>query len=98
MSENSRKLDMKTNIAYPAGIIFSSMCIHLSSSYMLIFYQAVMGLSNTNAGLILTIGRISGGFSTLVVGFLADIDKHSWIYDHYGKRKVISIVNMVHYT
>ena len=92
MSENAGKLDMKTNIGYAGGEMFNCMCQQLINSYMLIFYQAVMRLSNTNAGLILTICRISGGLSTLVVGFLSDVDKHFWIYHHYGKRKVISII------
>ena len=75
--------------------MFNGMCIHVVSSYMLIFYQAVMRLSTTNAGLIVTISRISGGLSTLVVGFLSDVDKRFWIYDHFGKRKVISILIIV---
>ena len=91
MSENSRKLDMTTNIGYAGGEMFNCMCQQLINSYMLIFYQAVMRLSNTNAGLILTICRISGGLSTLVVAFLSDVDKQFWIYHHYGKRKVITI-------
>ena len=93
MSDNPRKLDIKTNIAYAAGAVFNGMCIHVINSYMLIFYQAVMRLSTTNAGLIVTISRISGGLSTLVVGFLSDIDKRFWIYDHFGKRKVIMNTN-----
>ena len=88
MSEDSEKLGMKTKIGYGAGAVFNVMCLHAINSYMLIFYHAVVHLSNKNVGLIVLIGRISGGFSTLLVGFFCDFDKHCWIYDRYGKRKV----------
>ena len=97
MAEKEGKLDVKTYIGYAAGVPLGSMGQHMINSYILIFYQAVMRLSNTNAGIILTIGRISGGLSTLLVGFLSDVDKQFWMYQHYGKRKVIPIMIIAHF-
>ena len=90
MSRDSPELNLKTKIGYGAGGVMNVMFLTMINSYMLLFYHAVVHLSNTNAGLITLIGRITGGLSSILVGLLSGLDKDCWIYRNYGKRKVLT--------
>ena len=77
-------------LGYGTGHILNDMCASMWFTYMLLFFHNVIQLSNTNAGLIVLIGQIADGISTVLVGVLSDIDYNIWIYIKYGKRKVIT--------
>ena len=90
MSRDSPELNTKTKIGYGAGGVMNVMFLTMINSYMLLFYHAVVHLSNTNAGFITLIGRITGGLSSILVGLLSGLDKDCRLYRNYGKRKVLS--------
>ena len=79
-------------LGYGTGHILNDMCASMWFTYMLLFFHNVIQLSNTNAGLIVLIGQIADGISTVLVGVLSDIDYDIWIYIKYGKRKVTSTI------
>ena len=84
---------MVTKLGYGTGHVLNDMCGSMWFTYMLLFFHNVIGLSNTNAGLIVLLGHIADGISTVLVGILSDQDHNIWIYIHYGKRKVGIIWN-----
>ena len=89
MEEKGEKLSIKTKLGYGVGSVFNVMCATMVNTYMLKFYEGVIKLNGKNAGLIMLAGKITGGFSTLLVGMLSDWDKNCWIYEKCGRRKVL---------
>ena len=90
MSGTKRSVSMVTKLGYGTGHILNDMCASMWFTYMLLFFHNVIRLSNTNAGLIVLIGQIADGISTVLVGVFSDQDHDIWIYINYGKRKVKS--------
>ena len=90
MSATKRSVSMVTKLGYGTGHILNDMCASMWFTYMLLFFHNVIRLSNTNAGLIVLIGQIADGISTVLVGVFSDQDHDIWIYIKYGKRKVKS--------
>ena len=84
-------VSLVTKLGYGTGHILNDMCAYLWFTYMLLFFHSVIQLSNTNAGLIVLIGQIADGISTILVGILSDQERNIWIYMSYGKRKVMLI-------
>ena len=89
MDKESDNLSIKTKFGYGLGRVFNVMFIAMINTYMLKFYISVVQLNGTNAGLIMIVGKITGGLSTVVVGMLADREKDCWIYEKIGRRKVL---------
>ena len=89
MDEGGEKISIKTQIAYGLGAVFAMMCSTMVNTYMLEFYHIVIKLNSTNAGLIMLVGRVASGVSTLKVGFLIDWGKDCWLYKRFGQRKVL---------
>ena len=82
-------LDLKTKLGYGAGGVLNVMAVTMINSYLLMFYHGVINLSNRNAGIIMLVGKISGGISNILIGVISDITiENCWLYNHFGKRKV----------
>ena len=79
---------MTKRLGYGTGHILNDMCASMWFTYMLLFFTNVIQVSPTNAGLIVLIGQIADGISTVLVGVLSDREYDIWIYIKYGKRKV----------
>ena len=85
----TNKLDLKTKLGYGAGGVLNVMAVTMINSYLLIYYHGVLHLSNQNAGIIMLVGKISGGVSTILIGIVSDLSmKNCWLYSRFGKRKV----------
>ena len=80
--------NMFKRLAYGTGHILNDMCASMWFTYMLLFFHNVIQLGNSAAGLIVFIGQIADGISTVFVGVLSDREYDIWIYRKYGKRKV----------
>ena len=91
MTVNEEKLNIKTKWGYGIGSVLNVMYVAMINTYMLMFYHGVIHLSNTHAGIVMTVGKITGGISTVVVGILSDLNVDCWIYKNYGRRKVFSV-------
>ena len=85
----TNKLDLKTKLGYGAGGVLNVMAVTMINSYLLIYYHGVLHLSNQNAGIIMLVGKISGGVFTILIGIVSDLSmKNCWLYSRFGKRKV----------
>jgi len=78
---------MFKRLGYGTGHILNDMCASMWFTYMLLFFHNVIQLGNNSAGLIVFIGQIADGISTVFVGVLSDREYDIWIYRKYGKRK-----------
>ncbi|MBN3927475.1 MFS transporter [Nostoc sp. NMS4] len=68
----SKKLDLKTKLAYGAGDLGPAITANISVFYLLIFFTSVAGIPAGLAGTILMIGKIWDGVNDPLVGFLTD--------------------------
>ena len=84
-------LNMMTMLGYGTGHVLNDMVNAMWFTYTLIFFHSVIRLSNSNAGLVLLVGQITDGLSSLSIGLLMDQDQNLRIYSCYGKRKVLLI-------
>ena len=84
-------MKLATRLGYGTGHILNDMCVSMWFSYLLLFFHNVIHLSNFNAGMLVLVGQIADGISTVLVGVLSDQDYNIWIYAHYAKRKVVIV-------
>ena len=89
-ADSANHLNVKTKIGYSVGHILNDMAISLQTSYMMIFYQSVLSIEKSNAGIIYLIGQIADAFTSITVGFLSDLDINFWPFNNYWRRKVNS--------
>ena len=82
------KVTTRTKLGYGTGHILNDMCASMWFTYLLLSLHGVIQLDNFNAGLIVLVGQIADGVSTVLVGVLSDKDIHFGLCTHYGKRKV----------
>ena len=79
---------MKTIIGYGAGHICNDIVNSVVNSYLMPFYQNVIGLQTNSVGMISLIGSLVGGISSPIIGYSSDLDADNWICNQYGRRKV----------
>ena len=89
-ADSANHLNVKTKIGYSVGHILNDMAISLQTSYMMIFYQSVLNIEKSNAGITYLIGQIADAFTSVTVGFLSDLNINLWPFNNYGRRKVSS--------
>ncbi|XP_057293344.1 major facilitator superfamily domain-containing protein 12-like isoform X2 [Hydractinia symbiolongicarpus] len=77
-------LRLKQKIFYGVGHVLNDLCANCWFSYMLVYMSKVAGLTESTAGLLMLIGQIADGLSTLIVGYGCDRTRIRW----YGKRKL----------
>ena len=71
-------------LCYGVGHVLNDLCASMWFSHLLVFYQKVVQVSATEAGLMLLIGQIVDGLATPIVGIESDrTNKFT-----YGGRKV----------
>ena len=92
--ESNVKLGIVTRLGYGTGHVLNDMTVTMWFSYFLLFFHNVIQSSDTNAGLIIMIGQVVDGISSILVGIFSDKDYDNWIYLHYGKRKVMHFISV----
>lgn len=85
VDERIFKWSSKTLWGYGVGHVQSDLVATLWFSYLLVFLEKVVGLNGVNAGLLLTIGQLTDGIATPLVGI--GLDKLGLCKAHYGQRK-----------
>ena len=83
-------LGIKLTVGYATGHVCMDIISCIIGSYMMVFYQNVVGLNSTNVGLISFVAALVGGFSSPIIGFLSDIAPNNWMCNQFGRRKVSS--------
>ena len=86
--DSTNPLNVKTKIGYAAGHILNDIAVVLTSTYMMLFLQTVLGIEKTNVGIIILIGQIVDGLTSPIIGFLSDLNNDLWLCNKYGRRKV----------
>ncbi len=74
----STKLSGKEKVSYGLGAVGKDMVYMLSASYILYYYQDIMGVSAWAMGIILFIARIFDAFNDPVMGVLVAKTKTKW--------------------
>jgi len=79
------KWTSKTLWGYGVGHVQSDLVATMWFAYLLVFLEQVVGLAKVNAGVLLTIGQLTDGIATPLVGI--GLDKLGLCGSHYGPRK-----------
>jgi len=64
-------------------------------SYLLLFFHRVLGFSNHLAGIVMVVGQVADGLSTVFVGYFQDKGKDCWLCRVYPKRKAWHLVGTI---
>ena len=92
MGSDKAKVKPLAKYGYGTGHVLNDMCASMWFTYMLLFFHNVIKLDNFYSGLIVLVGQIADGLSTVLVGVLSDKDSKLWLCVHYGKRKVFGLI------
>ena len=76
--EEKRKLSGKEKFAYGIGAVGKDMVYMLSASYILYYYQDIMGISAWIMGIILLVARVFDAFNDPIMGILVAKTKTKW--------------------
>ena len=81
---NEELMSAFERLCYGVGHVLNDLCASMWFSHLLVFYQKVVQVSTTEAGLMLLIGQIVDGIATPIIGIESDrVNKYK-----YGRRKV----------
>ena len=78
MEQTKKKLSGKEKFAYGIGAVGKDMVYMLSASYILYYYQDIMGVSAWVMGIILLIARVFDAFNDPLMGVLVAKTKTKW--------------------
>ena len=82
----------------------TSMCTYLKICLLLkmkgmykfsTFLFQVLEFDNLNAGLLVLIGQIADGFSTVFVGVFSDKGDDLWLCNRFGQRKAWHLIGVI---
>lgn len=76
--ETKKKLTGKEKAAYGIGAVGKDMVYMLSASYILYYYQDIMGVSGAAMGIILLVARIFDAFNDPIMGIVVAKTKTRW--------------------
>ena len=72
------KLTLKEKISYGLGAVGKDMVYMLSASYILYYYQDVLGVSAIAMGVILLAARVFDAFNDPIMGIIVAKTKTKW--------------------
>ena len=72
------RLTMKEKVAYGLGAVGKDMVYMLSASYVLYYYQDILGVSAIAMGIILMIARVFDAFNDPIMGVIVAKTKTKW--------------------
>ncbi|KAM4629202.1 major facilitator superfamily domain-containing protein 12 [Polymixia lowei] len=87
-----RSLPVFRRICFAVGHFLNDLCASLWFTYLLIYYQSVLGFHRTYAGVLLFIGQIADGVCTPIIGYESDRTPG---FLGYGKRKTWHLLGTV---
>jgi len=76
--EEKKKLSGKEKVAYGLGAVGKDMVYMLSASYILYYYQDILGVSAVAMGVILLIARVFDAFNDPIMGVIVAKTKTKW--------------------
>ena len=87
-TDDTSTVNYLIKFGYGTGHIMNDIGISLALSYMLIYLMDVVELDPIEAGIILSVGQVVDGISTVVAGILMDIRTPFGLCSIYGTKKV----------
>lgn len=94
MDQPPAKLSRLQRLCYSVGHVQNDVCASMWFTYLLVFFQAVLGWPPHVAGIIMLIGQVADGLSTPFVGYQADLKDNFWLC-RYGRRKTWHLIGTV---
>ena len=85
--EKKAKNSVYSWLACGLGGTFNAIWRHVSSSFGLVFYMSVIGLTNSQAGLVRAVGQITCVMSTAIFGYLCDKVDVPYLSNRLGRKK-----------
>jgi len=92
MADNIERVPLWTKIGFGFGHVMNDMCASMWFTYLLLFFHKVLDFNNLGAGVILMIGQLADGLSTVFVGYFSDTNDDLWLCNKVGKRKAWHLI------
>ncbi|CAF4829140.1 unnamed protein product, partial [Rotaria sp. Silwood1] len=86
-------LSKRSKFAYSVGHVLNDITASMWFSYILLFYNHVVTLTNVSAGYFFLIGQIADAISTIFVSLASDRTRTDLF--HYGKRKTWHLIGVI---
>lgn len=94
MDPQPPRLSQVRRFGYAVGHVQNDVCASMWFTYLLIFFQNVLGWPPHVAGIIMLIGQIADALATPFVGLQADRKDKFWLC-RYGRRKTWHLVGTI---
>ncbi|CAL4144198.1 unnamed protein product, partial [Meganyctiphanes norvegica] len=88
-------LSVTTLFGYGFGHVLNDLCSAMWFTYLLVFFHHVLQFNSQLAGIVLLIGQIADGLSTIFVGSQADRTDDTKFCMKYGRRKTWHLVGCI---
>jgi len=82
-------------LGYGTGHVLNDMLASFWFTYLLLFFHRVLGFSNSLAGVVMVVGQIADGLSTVFVGYFQDKGRDCWLCRVYPKRKAWHLLGTI---
>jgi len=89
------QLGFKNKFGFALGHVLNDVCACMGITYGLVFFHKVLQFDNLNSGLLVLIGQIADGFSTVFVGIYSDQGDDLWLCNRLGQRKAWHLIGVV---
>jgi len=89
------KISNCVKLGYGTGHVLNDMSGSMWFAYLLLFFNRVLGFSNSVGGIMMVVGHVSDGIFTLFVGYYQDWGKDCWLCQRYHKRKGWHLIGTV---
>ena len=77
----------RSKIGFALGHVMNDMCASMWFTYLLLYFNKVLQFDNLYSGIIMLIGQLADGFSTVFVGIFSDSGDDLWLCNKVGQRK-----------
>jgi len=86
---------LKNKLGFALGHVMNDMCASMWFTYLLLYFHKVIEFDNIYAGVLLFIGQIADGISTVFVGIYSDSGDDFWLCNRLGQRKAWHLIGCV---
>jgi Na+/melibiose symporter-like transporter len=84
---------IKAKLAYSVGHVLNDLTASMWFSYLLLFYERIVGFTGPDAGYLLLIGQVADAIATTFIGFESDRTRTGLF--HYGRRKTWHLIGVI---
>jgi len=90
-----QKPSLKNKLGFSLGHVLNDMCASMWFTYLLLYFNKVLEFSNIYSGILMLIGQLADGFSTVFVGVFADKGIDLYLCNKLGQRKAWHLIGVV---